>query len=163
MINTNNFIVSALKPVDFSKLPSKSMSDEEIATKYNKNLNYFISGVTTIAGGVGGWEYTNKNFNIQKDEIVKNYDNYIDGLMERAIQKRIEIEGSISQAEIDELRGFKYDRYRRNHMDKPIAELKNSFKKIFVKNAIIGTFIGAALGSLLLLKTHNEIKKKQTK
>ena len=48
-------------------------------------------------------------------------------------------------------------------MDKPIAELKNSFKKIFVKNAIIGTFIGAALGSLLLLKTHNEIKKKQTK
>ena len=163
MINTNNFIVSALKPVDFNSFQSSEVtSDDKKSTKSYKTYAYTGACAETVLFGGLGYSVAHDDFKTQKSEIIKNYNNKLNKFIDMSIKKRKEIEGNIPQSEIDEITNICKERYAMR-LNIAIAKLKNNFKSIYIKKTIYGTLCGAALGSLLLLKTHNEIKKKQTK
>ena len=149
--------IKSLKPYSFKQAQLQASVNNENIKKYKKESNLAAAAVT-LCGGATGFGIAKEQFDSQKQQFVNNYNDYINKLVDDAKIRRIEIDGHMSQSEIEEIRGFKYKRniYKLN---KKLAELKKQYKWKYTKNVIVGTLIGGIAGSLILIHSFLEVKK----
>lgn len=150
--------IKSLKPYSFKQAQLQAPVHNENIKKYKRKSNLAAAAVT-LCGGATGFGIAKEQFDSQKQQVVNNYNDYINKLVDDAKIRRIEIDGHMSQSEIEEIRGFKY---KRNifKLNKKLAELKKQYKGKYTKNVIVGTLIGGIAGSLILIHSFLEVKKK---
>ena len=152
--------MSTIKPFQafsFNSNVQKTTNDDARLKKYVKNA-YASMGVVALLGGVTGYGVANEQFHNQKKDVIKKHDQYIDNLMDEAIKTRKQIEGKITQTEIEQLREYKY-KLKQPKLNRALYELQKKFKRIYAKNIVIGTLVGGLASGLILMKVNSELKK----
>lgn len=128
-------------------------------TKKQLSKNIAISTVATVTGGCAGAALFNvavkDRFTSEKNDIIKKHSDFIEAAIKKSINKRIEIDGRISEEEIKDIRTFKLDKFKRK-LDTSLIKVNIASKKLFRKYVSIGLLSGLVIGVSSLVIADNK-------